>query len=251
MSEFGVGILSGGQHLRMGDDFHGRPKALLPLTPNEYGLLAYMMAACKRNGVPLWVVTEKWKLAQLRAYTPAGEGHTHWVEDPGRGTGVALRRLLYAATAQRLIVMNCDTVVPFDIFAISKLPTFEGPIRQHLTLHSTQNEQLIGVSEERDKAFVTHWGEADGIAPSGSPIKASSSGIYEVNVALMRQLLTGEESLELDVMPHLVHRGDVTAVVHPSSYPTFDYGTPGRYRELIRDSTAITNYLRSMGLLRA
>lgn len=245
MNGGGLAILAGGRATRMEDRLAGVPKALAPIDHSTgKSLLELQVERALRLGVPVWVVADSEPMTKIRERFTANPLFA-LITDPGRGTGVAVRSLLKSDLPSRMVVMNCDALVPFDVLSIFREPVWEGPIRQHLTARSSQNEGMIGVRD----GHVTFWGEPDHTVAPQECEALSSSGIYEIDVEMIRGLIGNAESLELETLPNLVGGGEVSARVHRRYNPTFDFGTVQRYQEILDDPSLRTPLLREMRLV--
>lgn len=262
MTDRGIVILAGGEATRMEDSMKGGVKAMLeipafaPVTrrpsiqlPTDMtpSLLTLTLSLADTLHIPVWIVADSKTMLQLGpAIVRFPAART--VTDAGRGTGAALRDFMRTPDLpERLIAMNCDTLVPINIAQVLANPEpVVGLVRQHVTLSSVQNEGRIGITAD---GIVEHWGELDGSSPRESLISTSSTGLYEFTLDGLRDVLRkDEESWELEILPRLSRQGDLSARLHHSPLPVFDFGTKERYERLLRLPSLRVPLLREMGL---
>lgn len=245
MTRSGLVVLAGGLGIRMEGALEGMPKALAPVM-NGRSLLELVVAHAVKSSTPVMVVTDTRSEPRLRQSIRSA--HVLWVIDEGVGTGKAISRVLEQGGLERYIVMNGDTLVPFNVFDILRSEMPATPIRQHLTRRSSQNEGLIGLDVAANE--VVHWGEgALRIPPTGTLERTSSSGVYEITRGARPYFEKNLTSLEEELIPSQVDMGQVAAVLHDTGRPTYDYGTKFRYRQLHDNLILRRKLLIDMGVL--
>lgn len=226
----GVVVLAGGSASRAQEVLEGRFKAELPVTQRGENLLGLLIRNAARHGVPVWVVAEAAKLPRLMRSVGANAPTARWLPDVGGGTASALLTVASEAMAGRIVVVNCDTLVPGQVLELLSTPN-DCPAVQLLAPVSNQNMGLVGVDLLAKR--VVHWGESDGTAPSRSLTALSSTGAYSLDLSMLIARAKGCSSLEHEVIPDLVARGDLCAKVITSTLPVIDFGTNERYRDLV------------------
>lgn len=240
----GLAVLAGGLGLRMEDQLQGTPKAMAPISRTQ-SLLAMVVERASRERVPMFIITDTDSESHLR--TELRPPDATWIVDEGVGTGRAVARLLDDGGLDRYVIMNCDTLVPFDIFDIVQSSASETPIRQHLTRYSSQNEGLIGLDQSGSR--VVFWGESSHVPPGTGVERASSSGVYELTRDARRLFADSTVSFENEVLPEEVRMGRLEGILHLEERPTYDFGTQARYRDLLNRVSMRDRLLKDMGLL--
>jgi NDP-sugar pyrophosphorylase family protein len=238
-------VLAGGRATRIADTLRGRSKASLPLVDSGQSLLELLVVRAGRMQWPCWVVAEEPKYNDFFQSHVLRSASVRWIPDAGRGTADALSVAVAESTCERFLLMNCDTLIPFDPFGVA-LGMPATPPAVHISAHlSNQNSGLIGASAD---GRVLHWGETDKSPPSPDLLPVSSTGAYVLRRDFIATRLKGLQSLEEELMPRLASSGELWTITGPSLLPVVDYGTDARYQQLMLNHQLRMELLATMGL---
>lgn len=220
-------ILAGGLGTRLQPVLPHTAKSLAPIdtTPFIDLLLSYL----KKNGIKEVVLALGYRHQDIREYLDR-ESHplkiTYSIETEPLGTGGAISH------ASKLLdsvffVLNGDTFTPVSYPLLAQ---FHHRAQADMTLvikpHQTQTKAGVIKIDPLSQMIVSFQETHEAIENQEVYLNA---GVYAVNHSLLKQFPAGPSSLEVDILPQLIHTRSIFGFT--INQPFVDIGTPERYQE--------------------
>jgi len=229
-------ILCGGKGTRLSALYSDRPKILVPVAGRP--LLAWQLEGRGRAGSTDIVFSAGYTAEVLAAYV-TGVGSSLSTEPSPLGTGGGLKFVEPWIRSDPFLVLNGDSLSPkLDFVKLLKVhqdrppsDATEARARGTVTIAVTRIEESgrYGTVEFNDAGLVTAFREK-AQRESGW----INAGVYLVDRAVLASIPPGGSlSLETDLFPELVGRGQVRAC--PIAPPMLDMGTPEGIRAMEED----------------
>lgn len=216
-------VLAGGKGTRLASVVADRPKVLAPV--NDRPFLDHLLAMLERRGLRRLVFLLGHRhedvTAALGARAPGALSFEWVVEPEPLGTGGALRHAA-AHCQQDFFLVNGDTFVDFDAAA---LLAAHQAADAAVTLAAVQvpDAGRYGALEVDPNGAVRAFREK--VQPSGPGL--INGGVYVVSPRVLALVAAGRAvSLESEVMPLLLARGERLLAVPQPGATFFDIGTP-------------------------
>lgn len=229
-------ILAGGLATRLGDLTLGKPKAML--ASGKHPLLAHIVSFYLRNRFAPVVIVAGHLRQVIDDYFRAPKWRTLPIQviSSTLGTGAAVRDAVETLDTDLAIVCNGDTIVAFEP---DELVAFHRNRPSAATALLTRrrgvpNEGAFLVNQDQRVLASLEAPECAPPNPSEIAWRGSSTGVYVMNVELLRAFQSGESlSLERDVLPVLISDHVVRAFDNGESH-FLDIGTPGDLESFMR-----------------
>lgn len=239
-------ILAGGKGMRMGDLCSEVPKPMLPI--NGVPFLEHLVHFCIAAKFKSIVIITRHLSHVIKQYfsgAPWTSAPVSIVESPVSGTGGDLRYVIKGVDSQRVVVFNGDTVLDIPINKMIAMHNdFNASCTVALTrLQGVQNENAIWVGES---CRVVHSQESSLSTGDRCDMqlvkwKGSSTGAYVFQTDyLKKSLFEGLNSLEKEIVPIAIDERVVYAFDNESRF-FCDFGTPERYRQLVKSNSEIVS----------
>lgn len=249
-------ILAGGRAQRLSSAGCDVYKPALPL-PDGSTLLYRLASAASRRGWQTVIATDSRNRDAVDRELAGLADLVDVVEDRTPGTGSALISAALHSSGTRLLLCNSDTLLPANPFRWAESVSERAPVTALLLPKSVQNQGQVGtIGDVGAESPVALWAEstqtqqmASGECPRSF---FSSSGVYSIDrswVLSVAHEMAGEYlSLEQHVLPLAVRHSSLSAVPVSSALPVYDFGTPGRFRQLHRNAHLYWRLLSASGL---
>lgn len=216
-------ILAGGKGTRLASVVADRPKVLAPVDGRPF--LDHLLAMLERRGLRRLVFLLGHRhedvTAALVARAPGALSFEWVIEAEPLGTGGALRNAAAHCTRDFFLV-NGDTFVDFDAAALLAAHEASGAAVT-LAAVSVPDAGRYGALDVDDAGVVRAFREK--AQPSGPGL--INGGVYVVAPRVLELVAPGRAvSLESEVMPALLSRGERLLAVPQPGATFFDIGTP-------------------------
>lgn len=222
-------ILAGGLGTRLGALTRETPKPLLPVAGKPF--LDYLLWNLKRHGFERVLFLLGYKAMRIIEHYGSGAGHgladdaqrstrlevEYAVETEPMGTGGALR-LAKDYLDERFLLLNGDTLLDFNYLDLALL---EGPAAVALRrVPDTARYGRVRLEGNRIIGFGEKGGKGPGLI---------NGGVYVLSRSAVELLPEGVSSLERDLFPRLVERGELLGKPYEGFF--LDIGLPEAYTE--------------------
>lgn len=246
LSDTTLVLLAGGLNTRLRRLLRGASKTLIAIDRHE-PLLARLIEQFLNAQAKVIVVADQHTHAGFSVTYPALASAIELVCDEYSGTGRALHLGIERASTGRIIAANADTIVPCNLVRwCHQAPRF-GNVVQLLLPNGVQNSGLIGLDIDTGK--VEHWGEVRGTHPPSDLLPMSSTGVYSADRSWwLQNVPSGVSSLERELLPDLVARGQLSGYACSEQLPAYDFGTEDRLRQLFRNDNLRFRLLVQAGI---
>lgn len=219
--------LAGGMGTRLKPLTDDLPKPMVPIMNKP--LLERSMANLKENGIHEIVISTCYKSQYIKDYFGNGDKFglniEYVCEDAPLGTGGAIKKTghLYDDT---FLVFNADILCNMDF---RKLIEFHKAKSAAVTIAVTkvENPSAYGVIEYDQNDYALSFTEK----PAADQIKSNfiNAGVYVIEPSVLKGIPENRPvSVERDIFPALLEKGDKIAVYKGCSY-WMDIGTPEKY----------------------
>lgn len=212
-------ILAGGLGTRLGVLTQETPKPLLPVAGKPF--LDYLLWNLKRHGFERILLLVGYKAMQIIEHYGGGERLgleiQYAVETAPMGTGGALR-LAQDYLDERFLLLNGDTLLDFNYLDLALL---EG--KAAVALRRVPDAARYG-RVRLEGSRIIGFGEKEGSGPG-----LVNGGVYVLSRQAVELLPEGVSSLERDLFPRLVERGELLGKPYEGFF--LDIGLPETYAE--------------------
>lgn len=218
-------ILTGGLGTRLRPVTGDLPKVLAPVAGRPF--LEYLLCYLRNQGVSDIVLCTGYGAEEIRNYfmdgSPYGITIRYSREEHTMGTGGAIKYAEPLIVGERLLVLNGDSLVRFDLNRL---------LGMHLRKDARASMVLVRVPDK--KRFGSVSVSADGQVTAFNEKSGNGSGLINAGIYLLeRDVLSfippnQKISIEYDVFPNLIGRRLYGQV---ADGPFIDIGTPESYRD--------------------
>jgi len=228
-SAFDAVILAGGKGTRLKGVISDRPKPMAEVAGRPF--LEWQLMFLRSLGITRAVICTGYKAESVENYfnslSGLGMDVVYSREDSPRGTGGAVLNALPLVQTDPFLVLNGDSLCPFDPSLLLK--TYEGSgASVILLLVEVPEAGRFGTVILDGNGYIKDFREKK---PSGES-RLINAGVYLMGRSLLEKSdEAGFFSLETDIFPQLPPRAMAGLVGHG---PFLDIGTPESYREATR-----------------
>ncbi len=217
-------ILVGGKGTRLQPVVKDRPKPMAEVLGRPF--LEWLLMGLRAQGTSRVVLATGYKAEVIQHHftgpLPLGLDLVFSQESEPLGTGGALRNAMGQLSTDRVLVLNGDSICPFDLPAMMEAHLRAGALAT-LWLVPMEDCGRYGSVEIDGEDRVNAFSEKSSLPRSG----LINAGIYLLEKRLLQAIPAGQAtSLEREIFPSLIGRG-LHAVVGRG--PFLDIGTPESY----------------------
>jgi len=210
-------ILAGGLGTRLGALTQETPKPLLPVAGQPF--LDYLLWNLKRHGFERILFLVGYRALKIIEHYGSGARHglevEYAVETEPMGTGGALR-LAHDYLDERFLLLNGDTLLDFNYLDLALL---QG--KAAIALRRVADAARYG-QVRLEGGRIIGFGEKEGSGPG-----LVNGGVYVLAREAVELLPEGVSSLERDLFPRLVERGELLGKPYEGLF--LDIGLPETY----------------------
>ena len=217
-------ILAGGLGTRLRSALPDLPKCLAPVAGRPF--LEWQMKSLFRRGIHHFVLALGYgadKIIEVLHQPWAKEMSIDYViEKEPLGTGGAIRFAMTDKLIDEVLVVNGDTFLNGDLSSLLEpLNRGSGEFMRMAAIHVSDRSRYGGVLVDQDKnvlAFIEKGRHDSGLI---------NAGVYHIHISVFEEYLMPSFSLEAEVMPILVKKGNLKFC--EVSGPFVDIGVPSDY----------------------
>jgi NDP-sugar pyrophosphorylase family protein len=221
-------ILAGGKQTRLRDRGLSCPKALTALSDKP--LLNYQIHQLQQ--VATSVIIAGGQLSEIFYGLYGNTSPIAISPDPVIGTGAALLEAVKITTDEHIIICNADTVNDFNLRNIVEYYFLNYSSSCMIVLTRREGVQNSGAFavDENNRVIRSYEDRNFGVPPHPDAAwHGASTGVILMQHKLLRNVHPFQShSLEQDIIPELIRRGEVYAFDNGTNF-SLDIGTPERF----------------------